>query len=105
MPIVVDPKKEIEDYLQSQGYLPFDPQNSPEDTYDAIIEGAARFVNKWTGVDFNAEGYCWDHEVTKTDNALFAAGEAAARLNNDLSCYYSEDSILSEIVRKLQTLA
>lgn len=101
MPIVVDPKKEIEDYLQSQGYLPFDPQNSPEDTHNAIIEGAARFVNKW----LDEKGYCWAQDVTKTD-VLSAAGEAAARIKDDLSCYYSSgDSILSEIARKLQTLA
>ena len=105
MPIVVDPKKEIEDYLQRQGYLPLDPQNSPEDTHNAIVEGAARFVKKWVGVDFNAEGYCWAQDVTKTD-VLSAAGEAAARIKDDLSCYYSSgDSILSEIARKLQEIA
>ena len=74
-------------------------------THGAIIYGAARFVNRWEGIDFNAQGYCWAQNVTKTDSVLFAAGEAAARIKEDLSCCYSSgDSVLSEIARKLQEL-
>ena len=104
MPIVIDPKNEIEDYLRSQGYLEPNSRNSEVDILNAIVEGAARFANKYAGEDFATKGFCWAESVTWTSSVLSASVEAASKIAEEKSCFSPEDAIKSKITEKMGEL-
>ena len=84
MAIVINPRVLIENYLKSQGYLPFSSNNSVEAIHHAILEGAAREMKPFSNVNMNEQGYCWDISVTKTDSVFSAFGEAVEQLELEL---------------------
>ncbi|MBO4595664.1 MAG: hypothetical protein J5632_03530 [Bacteroidales bacterium] len=61
MPMVIDLKEEITQYLKEQGYIPTEPNNiehSDNELYQAILRGAAKCYDEWIGVNMAKEGYC-----------------------------------------------
>lgn len=104
MAIVINPKQEIESHLKSWGYLPFNPNNNPKDTNDAIISGAAHLFIDLVDVDFTRQGYCWASDV-KSSSLPKVLAETVEKIESDLSCYSdSENSTIKRILDKAAVL-
>lgn len=97
MAIVIDPKKKIEVFLESWDYLPFNPQNDPNDTYKAIIKGAAYVYNELIDIDFESQGYCWASTVTRT-SLMGAIIEAVDSIGVDLACDINTDQSTKRLI-------